>query len=84
MLTISLISLLIAVPLFSYRITPSLFNRITSLSLIFAGYLSFSSMEVFTTIENDITVFSGFFHVTNVSQGMEAFLLIVGSFILAG
>jgi hypothetical protein len=41
-------------------------------------------MEVFTTIENDITVFSGFFHVTNVSQGMETFLLIVGSFILAG
>ncbi|PIM99171.1 NADH dehydrogenase subunits 2, 5 [Handroanthus impetiginosus] len=64
MLTISLISLLIAVPLFSYRITPDLFNRITSLSLAFAGYLS------------------GFFHVTNLSQGIEVFLLVVGSIIL--
>ena len=84
MLTISLISLLIAVPLFSYRITPSLFNRITSLSLIFAGYLSFSSIEIFTTMTKEITIFSGFFHVTNVSQSMETFLLIVGSLILVG
>lgn len=82
MLTISLISLLIAVPLFSYQISPSLFNRITTISLIFSAYLSFNSIEIFKIIDSDIIMYNGFFHVTNVTQSMETFLLIIGGIVL--
>lgn len=83
MLSISLISLLIAVPLFSYRITPSLFNRITCITLFYAAYLSLNSLYV-ENIAGGVGVYSGMFHVTNISLGMEAFLFCVGALILLG
>lgn len=74
--------MLIAVPLFSYRITPNLFNRITCLTLIFAAYLSFNPIDTFQIIQENINIYNGFFHVNNITQGIETFLLIIGAFIL--
>ena len=83
MLSIGLISLLVAIPLFSYRITPSLFNRITSVVLIYSALLSFNGLYV-ESLASGVGIYSGLFHVTTVSLGMETFLLFVGSLILLG
>lgn len=85
MLSISLISLLIAVPLFSYRITPNLFNRITCVTLLYASFLSFyaynASQESFGA---GAGVYNGLFHVTNISIGVESFIFLVGALVLLG
>ena len=85
MLSISLISLLIAVPLFSYRITPNLFNRITCVTLLYASFLSFyaynTSQESFGA---GVGVYNGLFHVTNISMGVESFIFLVGALVLLG
>jgi NADH-ubiquinone oxidoreductase chain 2 len=83
MLFIGLLSFLIAVPLFSYRITPSLFNRITSVTLLYSAFLSYNSLNV-EALASGVGLYSGLFHVTSVSLGMEAFLLSVGAILLIG
>ena len=80
MLSITLISLLVEVPLFSYRITPNLFNRITCVTLLYASFLSFHAYH-----ENvGVSVYNGLFHITNFSLGIESFLFLVGAIILLG
>lgn len=83
MLSIGLISLLIAVPLFSYQITPSLFNRITAITLLFSSFLSFNAINV-ESLASGVGIYSGLFHVTNVSLSIEAFLLFIGAILLLG
>lgn len=83
MLTIGLICLLIAVPLFSYRITPSLFNRITSVILIYSALLAFNGLYI-ESLASGVGIYSGLFHVTSLSLGTESFLLFVGAIILLG
>jgi NADH-ubiquinone oxidoreductase chain 2 len=83
MLSIGLICLLIAVPLFSYRITPSLFNRITSVILIYSALLAFNGLYI-ESLASGVGIYSGLFHVTSLSLGTESFLLFVGALILLG
>lgn len=83
MLTIGLFSLIIAVPLLSHRITPSLFNRITCITLLFSAFLSYNAMYV-ESIASGVGVYSGLFHVTTVSLGVESFLLVIGAILLLG
>lgn len=83
MLSIGLISLLIAVPLFSYRITPSLFNRITSVILIYSALLAFNGNYI-ESLASGVGIYSGLFHVTSLSLGAESFLLFVGALIILG
>lgn len=83
MLTIGLISLLVYVPLFSYCITPSLFNRITSIVLIYSALLSVNVLDI-SSLASGVGIYSGLFHVTPLSLSIEAFLFIVGALILLG
>ena len=78
MLFLGLLSFLVAIPLFSYSITPSLFNRITSLLLLFSALLSFHCYSV-ECVASGVGIYSGLFEITSISLGMEAFLLIVAS-----
>jgi NADH-ubiquinone oxidoreductase chain 2 len=85
MLSIVLLFLLIAVPLFSYRITPSLFNRITCVTLIYSAFLSYNGLYVETITDfGGIGIYSGLFHVTIVSLAIQSFLFIVGAILLLG
>ena len=92
MLSIGLISLLIAVPLFSYRITPSIYNRITCITLVYASLLSYNGLYIqdssttgSSSLEGGVGVFGGgLFHISSISLGMEAFLLLIGAVILFG
>lgn len=83
MLSIGLVSLLIAVPLFSYRITPSLFNRITSVTLLYSAFLAYNALYV-ESLASGVGIYSGLFHVTTVSLGIEAFLFCIGAILLLG
>lgn len=81
MLLIGLTSLLIAIPLYSSHITPTLLTRITSILLLFSAALSFNGLYV-QAIGTGLGLYSGLFHVTTVTQFMEVFLFTVGAFIL--
>ena len=83
MLSIGLISLLVAIPVFSYRITPSLFNRITSVVLIYSALLAFNGLHI-ESLASGVGIYSGLFHVTTVSLAIEGFLLFIGALILLG
>lgn len=83
MLSIGLISLLVAIPVFSYRITPSLFNRITSVVLIYSALLAFNGLHI-ESLASGVGIYSGLFNVTTVSLAIEGFLLFTGSLILLG
>lgn len=81
MLLMGLISLLIAIPLYSSTITPKLLIRITSILLLYGAVLSFNGLYV-QSLGSGLGLYSGLFHVTSVTQTMEIFILIVGSIIL--
>ena len=81
MLVISLISLLIAIPLSSSKISPVQLTRVTSVTLFFAAALSFNAYYV-TTIGSGVSLYSGLFHVSTVSMAIEFFIFVVGGLIL--
>lgn len=83
MLSIGLISLLVAIPVFSYQITPSLFNRITSIVLIYSALLTFNGLHI-ESLASGVGIYSGLFHVTTVSLAIEGFMLFTGAIILLG
>lgn len=80
MLLIGLISLLIAIPLYS-SITPSRLTRMTAIILFFSAALSLNSLYI-QALGSGLGIYSGLFHVTTVTQFMEVFLFTVGAFIL--
>lgn len=81
MLLIGLTSLLIAIPLYSSSLSPTLLTRITAIILLFAAALSFNGLYI-QAIGSGLGLYSGLFHVTTVTQFMEVFLFTVGAFIL--
>ena len=83
MLFIGLLSFIIAVPLFSYLITPSIFNRITSITLLYSAFLSYNSLYL-EPLSTGVGIYSGLFHVTTLSISIEMFLLTVGAILLLG
>lgn len=83
MLSIGLISLLLAIPLFSYRINPIIFNKITSIILIYSALLSINVLDI-SSLASGVGIYSGLFHVTTTSLSIEAFLFISGAIILIG
>ena len=83
MLLIGLTSFLIAIPLYSSTITPTLLTRITSIILLFSAAICFNSLYV-QAIGSGLGLYSGLFHVTTVTQFMEMFLYVIGACILLG
>lgn len=83
MLSIGLLSFLIAVPLFSFRISPSLFNRITSVTLLFSAFMTYNALHI-EALASGVGIYGGLFHVTTVSLGVEIFLFFVGAILLLG
>ena len=81
MLTIGLISLFLAIPLFSSFITSTQLIRITSIVLLYSAALSYNSLYVETT-GSGYSVYSGLFHVTAITTYMEMFLFLTGAIIL--
>jgi NADH-ubiquinone oxidoreductase chain 2 len=93
MLVITLLSLLIAVPLFSSKTSPSSssmnynsgwkmqLTRATSVTFFLAAALSFNAYYV-ATLGSGVSLYSGLFHVSTVSMAIEFFIFVVGGLIL--
>ena len=63
------------------KITPILFQRLSSIILIYAGALSLNALYI-QSIGSGIGIYSGLFHVTFISQLLDIFIYIIGSAIL--
>ena len=83
MIFISILFIIVAMalPSINQLISPILFTRISSIVFIYAGALSFNALYI-QSIGSGIGIYSGLFHVTVISQLLDTFIFIVGSFIL--
>ena len=84
MLSIGLFTYIIAVPLFSDRISPTVFSRITSIFLLFSALLTWNSLYYFPISDNSISIYSGLFSINIISLSFQLVLFIIGSMILFG
>src|ERR1700742_5025863 len=83
MISISILILLVAkaLPFISSKISNIYFTRISTIVFIYAGVLSFNTFYI-QSIGSGIGIYSGLFHITNISVFIEFFLLLIGSIIL--
>ena len=87
MLSIGLISFILAIPIFSNSIPATVFSRITSIILMFSAVLTWNSIHSFfinTNFNYGISIFSGLFHISISTLTFQFLLLIIGSLILFG
>nr|YP_009517259.1 NADH dehydrogenase subunit 2 [Tephrocybe rancida]YP_009517276.1 NADH dehydrogenase subunit 2 [Tephrocybe rancida]AYE93165.1 NADH dehydrogenase subunit 2 [Tephrocybe rancida]AYE93166.1 NADH dehydrogenase subunit 2 [Tephrocybe rancida] len=83
MVFISILTLIVAkaLPSLNNQLSPVYFTRISALILLYAGVLSFNTLNI-QSIGSGIGIYSGLFQVTIISQFIEVFLFIIGSLIL--
>ena len=83
MLFISILILIMVMAISSLKeqIHPIIFQRISSIILIYAGALSLNALYI-QSIGSGIGIYSGLFHVTFISQLLEIFIYIIGAAIL--
>jgi len=73
--------MVMAIPSLKTKISPVLFQRLSSIILIYAGALSLNALYI-QSIGSGIGIYSGLFHVTFISQLIEIFIYIIGAAIL--
>jgi NADH-ubiquinone oxidoreductase chain 2 len=85
MIFISILTLIVAkaLPSLNSNLSSIYFTRISAIIFIYAGVLSFNSLYI-QSIGSGIGIYSGLFHITQVSQLIEFFFLIIASLILIG
>lgn len=80
-LSILLLIMVMAIPSLKKQISPILFQRLSSIILIYAGVLSFNALYI-QSIGSGIGIYSGLFHVTFISQIIDILIFIIGAIIL--
>lgn len=81
MLTLGLISQLIAIALRSREIDSITLIRVTSIVLLFSATLAFNGIFP-EAIGSGIGIYNGLFTVNSTTQGIEILLFTVGAFIM--
>jgi NADH-ubiquinone oxidoreductase chain 2 len=83
MIFTSILTLIVAkaLPSLYNNISNTYFIRISAIVFIYAGVLSLNTLYI-QSIGSGIGIYSGLFHVTNISVFIEFFLLIIASMIL--
>src|SRR5882757_3589472 len=83
MLFISILILIMVMAISSLKekIHPIIFQRMSSIILIYAGALSLNALYI-QSIGSGIGIYSGLFHVTFISQLIDIFIYIIGAIIL--
>lgn len=81
MLVLSIFSLMMAVALPNVQLTPVLLTRVTSLVLLYTAALSFNALDL-QGIGEGVSIYSGLFQVTSVSQSVDTFIFVIGAMIL--
>jgi NADH-ubiquinone oxidoreductase chain 2 len=80
-LSILIIIVAIALPSIKSHLSSNIITRISAIVFIYSGVLSLNALHIHT-IGSGIGIYSGLFHVTIVSQTLDAFLLILAGSIL--
>jgi len=83
MIFISILTLIVAkaLPVLSTNISNIHFTRITSIVFFFTSLLILNSINL-ESIGSGLGIYSGFFHITQITQILEFFLFIIGGLIL--
>ena len=81
MLTISILILIVAIAIPSFKLSPILLTRITTIILFYSGALALNAFHI-QSIGSGIGIYSGLFHVTTISQQLDIFILLIGGLIL--
>jgi NADH-ubiquinone oxidoreductase chain 2 len=71
----------IALPSINNNISSNVYIRLSSIILIYSGLLALNAINI-PLMGSGIGLFSGFFHVTLISQFMDTFIFLIGSIIL--
>ena len=80
-ISILLLIMVMAIPSLKTQISPILFQRLSTIILIYAGALSLNALYI-QSIGSGIGIYSGLFHVTFISQLLDIFIYIIGAAIL--
>ena len=85
MIFISILTLIVAkaLPVLNTNISSVHFYRSTSIVFIITGFLSINSLYL-ETIGTGIGIYSGLFHVTQITQFIETFFFIIAGLVLIG
>ena len=85
MMSTSILILIVAkaLPSIQKHISSIHFTRISAIILLISGFLSLNILYI-QSIGSGIGIYSGLFQITNISQTIEFFLLVIGSIILIG
>jgi NADH-ubiquinone oxidoreductase chain 2 len=85
MIFMSILTLIVAkaLPLFNKQISSIHFTRIASIIFIYTGAITLNCLYI-QSIGSGIGIYSGLFHITQISQLIEIFLFIIGGLILIG
>src|SRR6478609_4752159 len=81
MLVLGIFSLMTAVALPNVKISPILLTRVASIVLLYAAALSFNALDI-QAIGSGVSIYSGLFQVTSVSQSIDTFIFTIGALIL--
>jgi len=81
MLVLGNFSLMTAVALPNVKISPILLTRVASIVLLYAAALSFNALDI-QAIGSGVSIYSGLFQVTSVSQSIDTFIFTIGALIL--
>ena len=80
-ISILILIMAIAIPSLKNQLSPVVLSRMTTIILLYSGVLSFNAFYI-QSIGSGIGLYSGLFHVTNISQLLDTFILIIGALIL--
>lgn len=80
-ISILIIIVAIALPSIKNQLSSNIITRISAIIFIYSGVLALNALHI-QTIGSGIGIYSGLFHVTIVSQTLDAFLLVMAALIL--
>lgn len=81
MVLFGVLTMILAIALFSLRIPAIYFNRITIILLLFSALLSYNLLYI-DLIGSGVGVFGGLFQVTTITQSIDVFIYLVGALVL--
>ena len=84
MLTISLISFILAIPIFAKKISATVFSRIAAIVFVYSAVLTWNSLYYLPLSQGGVGLYSGLFHVTTITLGFQILLFMVGAILQFG
>nr|YP_009162975.1 NADH dehydrogenase subunit 2 [Phycomyces blakesleeanus]AKT93742.1 NADH dehydrogenase subunit 2 [Phycomyces blakesleeanus] len=81
MVLFSVLTMILAIALFSLRIPAIYFNRITIIILLYSALLSYNTLYT-DLVSSGVGLFGGLFQVTAITQSIDVFIYLLGALVL--